>query len=108
MRGTPTERRGLDARSSDLSTANTLRNMRVYPNPFVQSTTITFQLDQPTKTYIRIYDAFGRLVFKEEKYFGQGDNTFEFNNKNQLPAGVYTIQLGVEDKALEQRVAIGG
>ena len=72
-------------------TDNTL--VRNYPNPFSESTTITWQLKEDAQVVLKIYDFTGRevktLVDCEQ---AKGEHTFDFD-ASFLPAGVYFYQL---------------
>ena len=64
-----------------------------YPNPFVQSTVIRYQLPVKAKVRLRIYDISGRMV----KVLVNGDQTageykVEWTTKG-LTSGIYFVKL---------------
>jgi len=64
-----------------------------YPNPFTESTTITFQLPEYARVVLKVYDLMGREVKKlVDSDLEKGGHKVEFNAKN-LPAGVYCCQI---------------
>lgn len=76
-----------------------------YPNPFTGETTIQFELAQPDKISLNIYDNSGRLVRAVANGpMGSGTHTYLFAT-NDLPAGVYYCRLftssGSETRKLE-------
>jgi hypothetical protein len=76
--------------------SSALRNnpLRTCPNPFANTTTIRFNLGQPTRVDLSIYDASGRIVRNLIRARAQaGDYTFTWNRKDDqgqtVPNGVY-------------------
>jgi len=68
--------------------------LRALPNPFANSTTIRFNLDQPTRVDLSIYDASGRIVRNLIRTRAQaGDYSFTWDRKDYrgqtVPSGVY-------------------
>jgi len=72
-----------------------------YPNPFTSSTTIHYELTQPSIVQIYIYDYLGKQVELIERKQTKGKHQITWNAEG-LPAGLYYFQL----KAGKQ-VAIG-
>jgi len=60
----------------------------VYPNPFTTSTTIEYELTQPSTVQLTIYDYLGKQVKVIEKKQAQGKQQITWNAEG-LPAGVY-------------------
>jgi len=73
----------------------------IKPNPFTTTTTIEYQLDQPTEITITIFNHLGKQVELIRQYQQQGKQQVVWNAVG-LPAGMYFFTL----KAGEQ-VAIG-
>jgi len=59
-----------------------------YPNPFTTSTTIEYQLTQPSAVQLTIYDYLGKQVEVIGKKQAQGKQQITWNAEG-LPAGVY-------------------
>ncbi len=69
-----------------------------YPNPFNPSTRIRFELDQPGRVRLRIFDASGRLVWLDELSFpaaGFGEMEWPGLNSENRPAasGIYFYEV---------------
>ena len=63
--------------------------MTNYPNPFRGITTFSFELNEPAKVTIRIYNNLGRMVDQPVSATRpQGEVKIEWNSGN-LPAGIY-------------------
>ena len=62
------------------------------PNPFNNSTIISFHLEQATEVTIHIYNHTGGLVEQIEEYKPSGKQTIEWNADN-LPSGVYYLRM---------------
>ncbi len=63
-----------------------------YPNPFSISTTIAYELQQPAKVQITIYNYLGKQIGVIEKQQPQGLQKVVWSAEN-LPAGIYYIRL---------------
>ena len=68
-----------------------------YPNPFNPSTTIPFELDEPTLVTASVYDITGRqvAVLSEMQSFNAGEHNFIFNAEG-LTSGIYLFRLELE------------
>ncbi len=63
------------------------------PNPFAESTTITFELADEMQAHIKIFDLSGKMVFYRSNNYSAGKHQIELM-KNDLPgAGIYFYQL---------------
>ena len=76
------------------------------PNPFSETTTIEYELDEQTPVRLEITDALGAKV-AELVNATQASGTYrlEFHARN-LPAGVYWCVLSTPNAALRQKMAI--
>jgi len=75
-----------------------------YPNPFFISTTIEFELRQPGKAEIKIYNQTGQIVeeFVNEKS-QTGINKFFWQADGQSP-GIYFIRLQISKKIITKKI----
>jgi len=65
----------------------------LFPNPFLQTTTVSFTLSEPSFVRLSVYDVTGREVAREvEGELAGGDHTILFD-RGSLPAGVYFYRL---------------
>jgi len=71
--------------------------IRSYPNPFTATTTIEYELQQPSTVQITIYNHLGKQVAGfPPGHKGQGKHKFSWQPRN-LPAGVYYCVLRTEN-----------
>ena len=81
-----------ESRSSELDLISN------YPNPFTSSTTIEYELHEPSHVQLTIYNSIGVLVHEsEDLYLPQGKHSFTWT-ANQLPMGVYYAILRSEEQ----------
>ena len=67
-----------------------------YPNPFNAQTTIRFDLKNPSKVQLRIFNSVGELVetlVDQELGNGTHEVIFDTNSKNHLASGIYYYNL---------------
>jgi len=77
-----------------------------YPNPFNPATKIKFDIPEPTKATIKIYDITGREVSKLlERYLEAGTYEVDFNAVN-LSSGVYFYRLETEKYTNVKRMVL--
>lgn len=76
--------------------ANSLLQLKNYPNPFSEQTNIEITLPYRVKLALKIYDINGKeiAVLKNEE-MNAGTHTIPFDSKN-LPAGIYFCSLKTE------------
>lgn len=80
---------------------NSKVNILIYPNPMNTSATIQCKVFVKNGT-LKIYNQFGELVSEIKNING---NRFVFNREN-LPAGIYTVQLLDNENATSQTIVI--
>jgi len=71
-------------------------NPIVSPNPFSESTTIHYSLNEPAFVSINFYNSFGsKICSAVNEYQDSGEQQFVFDGRN-YPSGLYyyTIQIG--------------
>jgi hypothetical protein len=74
--------------------------IKVYPNPFSDHTTISYNLECDSRVNISLYGSqgsFARLLLSEEQ--SKGSHTLEYNGADLQP-GIYFIQLTTDDYRL--------
>lgn len=71
-----------------------LADFQVFPNPFSDSFTIQTELDAAQNLHFSLFDLSGKL-FKQpvSEFVNSGKQQFSFNEFNDLPAGVYVLQV---------------
>lgn len=81
---------------------NTLKNISVYPNPFHQSTSITFALHTSQQVSLKIFDLTGRVLETlASQKLPAGEHTFTWSPKG-VSEGVYYFQLVTDDVNVRQ------
>ena len=83
-------------------------NLKVYPNPFAESTSISCYFDNPQDVTIKIHDLLGNPVFTEKitnltgywMYDWDGTN----NLGNELSSGVYILNMTVGNKNTSMKI----
>lgn len=71
---------------------NNFRLFGNYPNPFNAGTVIQFELSQPQKIGLEVFDVLGRMIYIKEAYFNSGLNTFRWNPGN-INSGIYFYRI---------------
>ena len=73
-------------------------SIQVFPNPFVENLTITFEVKETTNANLSVYDVIGRKVVTILE--GQlPDGTYNYNeNLGQLEPGLYIITLNMDNE----------
>ncbi len=77
-----------------------------YPNPFNSATTIQFQLDQPAKVELAVYNLAGQhltTILNEFRYAGQ--HTVRWYS-HSLSSGVYLYRLHVGDQTIARKLVL--
>ncbi|MDI6840803.1 MAG: kelch repeat-containing protein [bacterium] len=83
-----------------------IQNIKIYPNPVAQLTTISYQLPAKSKILLKIYDISGRLVntlVDETK--GAGCYSINLNTEG-IPNGVYFCKLEYNGEVLTQKLVL--
>ena len=99
----------LTGKNENLSDINSLI---VFPNPFNESTNITFSLSEETTVNIDIYNFQGEIVksFQRNKKFKYGNHSFSWDGKdnfgNSLSNGMYYIQLKTSNKTIGRKIIL--
>ena len=75
-------------------TANLAGSLHVYPSPFTQELTVSFFNQEKQPVNIRLSNAAGVIV-KQQRFTvsGGGDQTLVLTHLNNLPRGVYILQM---------------
>lgn len=77
-----------------------------FPNPCSDMTEIPFELNRPANVELRIHDALGRLVDKENfGHLSAGQHSFQYDVSG-LEAGMYFYSLGVEGRQITRKMVV--
>jgi hypothetical protein len=85
--------------------------LNVYPNPFFQSTTVSFNLPYSQEITIRIFDVHGRLIRQlANENMDEGANTITWNSRDEngdaVDAGIYFLKLETGGELKVVRLAV--
>jgi agmatine deiminase len=80
---------------------STCRIESVIPNPFNSITSISFNLDESSKTNLIVYNLQGQMVIKlSDQNYTSGKHEIQWDGKNasgnKLPSGVYLLKLATD------------
>lgn len=80
-----------------------------FPNPFAESTWISFKLHQAAPVFLAVYDQFGRLVnvLVDQEYLQAGKYTYQFEaSAFDLAPGVYYFSLVSNENVLRRKIVL--
>ena len=77
--------------------SSTKQQLSTYPNPFTTSTTIEYELTEPSHIQLTIYNAIGEQVYKtEDRMMPVGKHSFVWT-ADRLPEGMYYAVIRSEE-----------
>ena len=82
----------------EANSSTTRSNFHIYPNrpnPFTQTTIVSFELPQEGEVTFNVFDANGRMLHSRRTQFGTGYNQLTFE-KGNLPSGVLYYSLEID------------
>lgn len=83
-----------------------LSNISILPNPVRDKFTIRFNLKEPVKVVLKLYDSSGRIVLQKNEVDNHaGQNSMDVSIKN-LPSGVYFVNFSKEKESTIQEKLI--
>jgi len=85
-----------DACASSISENSTLYEINTSPNPFATSTTLSYELQQPEKVTLSIFNHLGQLVYQTEENQPKGSQQLIWNAEGYAD-GIYYYRLQVGD-----------
>jgi uncharacterized delta-60 repeat protein len=82
-----------------------LSDFQVFPNPFSDSFTISADLGSAQNLHFSLYDLNGKLLKQPvSEFVNSGKQQFSFTELNDLPAGVYVLQVAGEKQQSAIRI----
>ncbi len=76
-----------------LSGAQEVQTFGVFPNPIADAATIAFYLPVASQVELKVFELTGKMVSSQSYDELQSGNQSLFFNRDQLPAGIYLLQL---------------
>ena len=79
-------------------------NINVYPNPFITTTTVEFELSKPGNINITIYNRLGQIIESIDQGNIQQGKHQHIWNASGLPNGIYFVQVRAGQEVTTQKV----
>lgn len=76
----------------------------VYPNPFGKKVLVKFNSDGPDQATMRIIDNNGKVITTQTDPVHQGENRLAIRNVDNLPGGIYYLELVTKDKNIRTKL----
>ena len=74
--------------------------MRVWPNPFTQSVTVSVESKSSCAATMVLYDAEGKIVSQRKIEIQEGNNVLHYDGLGNLPANTYYLQILTQAKVM--------
>ncbi len=91
---------------SDCGTSNLLVSATNYPNPFSESTKLTYQIQFDTDVKLSVFSMDGRLVLEQQTYKLAGVHAFDISKDDLEGAGVYAYKIQTSNNSIESRMIL--
>ncbi|KGL63921.1 T9SS type A sorting domain-containing protein [Polaribacter sp. Hel1_85] len=95
----------LSITSLGFSQENSIDGLSAAPNPFTNSTKISFTSTSNANIYFTVKNVLGKTVFKKNIKVQFGKNSIPFY-KNDLPTGMYIYSIQDKKKIISKRFVI--
>lgn len=109
---TPTTKKGTvidNISSAKATTADTqpiISRLNNYPNPFVSSTTLSFEVSEQTAIQVTVYDIWGRIVkVLANGVVESGHQEIVFEREN-LATGIYLVTISTRKNSATRLIAV--
>lgn len=76
----------------------------VYPNPFGKRVQVKFNSDSEDQSTMRIIDNAGKIIASQNDAVHQGENRLTIRNVDNLPGGIYFLELITKDKKIRTKL----
>jgi Secretion system C-terminal sorting domain len=77
----------------------------VYPNPAIDFTTLTLNIEQKSEVSVRVLNIAGQLV--SSKNYGDLNGASTINiNTNKLDAGIYMLEISLDNQKVTKRLMV--
>ncbi len=87
------------------SQENPIEKLSAAPNPFSNSTIISFQSESDSKATFTVKNILGKVVFQKTIETTKGNNAFPFL-KGDLTAGIYIYTIQNKENSISKRMVI--
>ncbi|NOT91483.1 Ig-like domain-containing protein [Ferruginibacter sp.] len=79
----------------------------IMPNPAHEYVSVRFFVEKGSEVTLRLIDNIGKTVLIQKQKVAKGNNTVQLNNLTKYSAGVYTLQVLVNDEIVSQKLILG-
>jgi hypothetical protein len=77
-----------------------------YPNPFAHSVVVDFELARTSLATLEIIDATGKLIFREERQFGLGEQNLRFDRGIFPQSGMFFLRMRSADFFIAHKLIV--
>lgn len=77
---------------------------KIYPNPFINETTISIRSDKAQEILLQLTDITGKILIRKNEVCRMGLNTYLIEELSQLKKGSYVLQVITRDKSLNEKL----
>ena len=95
----------LSSTSLGFSQEKSIDDLSAAPNPFTNSTKISFTSTSNTTLFFTVKNVLGKTVFKQNIEIKSGKNPLPFY-KNDLPKGMYIYSIQDKSRTISKRLVI--
>ena len=81
-------------------------NISLFPNPAKDKFSVKFNLTESATITAKIYSICGQEIESIYKEFNAGTNVLNFDLQNNIPAGIYFVQLNYHSKKITKKLII--
>jgi hypothetical protein len=87
---------------------SSVKGILLSPNPVTGNGAVTIRISTESKKNIevRVIDATGKLVLKQQNQVAEGLNSISINNQGRLQPGIYTVQIMADDEILSSKLSV--
>jgi hypothetical protein len=91
--------------TGDLENQKSIPTFNVYPNPATEIISIAYQLQEKSDVYIKLISLTGQIVYNMSiLQKGTGNQIQPIQVHNEMPKGVYFVELTIKNKSFTQKV----
>ncbi|NJL74447.1 MAG: T9SS type A sorting domain-containing protein [Saprospiraceae bacterium] len=96
----------VEARTEEIK-ASVQENLVIYPNPLSESTTIAYELVNPTEVSVLVMDVKGKQVANLVNNAKQDAGTYYVNfDASNLTSGLYIVIVRTGDKVMTEKISV--
>jgi hypothetical protein len=78
----------------------------IMPNPASEYVSVRFFVEKETEVTLRLIDNIGKTIVLQKQKVLKGNNTVQVNGLGKYPAGVYSLQVLVNDEIVTKKIIL--